>query len=231
MTETEYDPDDIAAWHIMRLMEQTRTEFIIAQILASIYVSSEMNGPEIKKFEQQISEFTVQLLLDPSDIWDALLPGGTGLPDFRIVPVEKGENMEDWDQTENWYLINIYRNPRMSWDDDGEEFNPVAEQRAKPDESVLNLAGTVRDRLNYVAETTRVPVDELAAHITEPTNGGMWLMTIEQAEGILALEAADKKLNYMTDAFNFETDYQTIQDEMANAGQDFGRELENHRAS
>lgn len=92
--------DAMAAWLILQLAEQGRPHEVVAQFMASWLMSSDLDQAEISGWRldwQRVQDRAFELCLDPSEIWDGLLPGGpnNGLPPFEIIDGNEWAKLHD----------------------------------------------------------------------------------------------------------------------------------------
>lgn len=81
--------DDVkAAFLMLEMSEQGRPVEIASQYVASYIHSGGLDADEIRSFVGQIFARTSELLADPAEIWDGLLPGGPS-PDHGYEVVDK----------------------------------------------------------------------------------------------------------------------------------------------
>lgn len=77
--ETGYNPPSpnvYAVYHMLQLAEQGRPVEVAAQYIASWFLSGELTGADIVDELDKIRERTMDLMLNPQNVWDGLLPGG-----------------------------------------------------------------------------------------------------------------------------------------------------------
>lgn len=82
---TPPDPKKLAVYHILQLAEQGRFEEVVAQMVASAVVASGDSGDEAYGLRTKITRRILDLIIDPSEIWEGLLPGGPGVDEQGFV--------------------------------------------------------------------------------------------------------------------------------------------------
>lgn len=69
------DSEKLAVYHILQLAVLGRYEDTIAQMIASYTLAADSRAGEFNEFVSQVNELAMDLLIDPSEIWEGLLPG------------------------------------------------------------------------------------------------------------------------------------------------------------
>jgi hypothetical protein len=235
--------DKLDAYHLLCLAESGRPVETTAQWLASWFLSGELNGKEIDQEVKQIWARTASLLLDPSEVWETLLPGGpTSLSETYVTMTSsEWKHLKDLEVAQDepvasravdlepqdpyHYVVSIWKHQ----DIDGPA-EVIDTARDHFTESPLNLADVVIEemtvqnrRRNYLQK------ENMFAWITHRESGRDFIMEWEQANVIKDLEGVIKQIEDITSdhpEFNvaipdFSDEFQGIQDQMAIAGEEF----------
>jgi len=92
-----------AVFHILQLAEQGRFEEVVAQMVSSLALGGEMGGGQIFLMWDTIARRTLDLMMDPSAIWEGLLPGGPGnvddLDNFNLITTREWLGLKNSTET------------------------------------------------------------------------------------------------------------------------------------
>lgn len=99
--------DHKAVFHILQLAEQGRFTAVVAQMIASLIHGGEFTAPDVLQLREQILEETLDLMLEPSEIWNGLLPGGPvdANARFALLDIEDVKDLEHLEQE----LVDLYK--------------------------------------------------------------------------------------------------------------------------
>lgn len=112
---TPPDSEKLAVYHILQLAEQGRFEEIVAQMIASVIVASDGGGDEAYDLRTTIMKRVLDLMLDPSEIWEGLLPGGTGSIElFTTMQVEYADKLMQRERNVE-EIVSIVGQPEEAW--------------------------------------------------------------------------------------------------------------------
>lgn len=146
----EVNAETMAASLIIKLSEIGFSMWnLLAQMAASFVVSADNNSAELFELERKTSEEVLNLLMDPSQIWEGLLPGSVGpgheWPEWEMIDQDKKDRLErayntiltlqdDWG-TRGWEdaeLIDVTRKKLIDygWIDHIEPVNQKGDQFA-----------------------------------------------------------------------------------------------------
>src|SRR4051794_39695428 len=87
MTSNVITDEQRAVFFILQLAEQGRFDETIAQMIASAILASDGGGDEMYQLRSRITTRMLDLIMDPSEIWDGLLPGGPGPHNSDLLTV------------------------------------------------------------------------------------------------------------------------------------------------
>lgn len=213
----DHDAEKLGSFLLLQLAQiGFRMEYIVAQFIASYLHSAEFDhglGAPFQESMFDIEKNVVNLLTDPSNVWDGLLPGGPGIGEqFLIISADSTEptaHEPNGIVDEYTYLISIIIDPRIRHD---ETNNLIEDAQKVTSTSPLNLAQHVWDRIDRIDKTGKWPAEELSAWITHRASDQDFLMTFDQAEGLLSLEKAQIRLELhdMDDMFQAEYEQMSI---------------------
>lgn len=111
------------------------------------------------------------------------------------------------------YSLSIIIDPRVRHDNTTDRMSDAEMVHV---ESPLNLAEEVWRKIDMLDQRNVWPAEELSGWITHHESGKHFIMQFDQATGIQALEEAQVKLS-----LDLSDEFQSIQDEMAIAGQEY----------
>jgi hypothetical protein len=266
MTSNVITDEQRAVFFILQLAEQGRFDETIAQMIASAILASDGGGDEMYQLRSRITTRMLDLIMDPSEIWDGLLPGGPGPHNSDLLTVitmdEYGKldqarrNVEEIvdivggapdkgvhiivDELDLYFRKEGLVTPHvtMAHEPNGIDkyeyqisiiVNPFVKHGRKTDvievaedwegESPLNAARYVIDAMERIdnlpsGHAKQWPCEELAARIYHRGSDQTFIMTYDQAIGIVALEEASERLATL----QFDDSFQAIAEEMGEAG-------------
>jgi hypothetical protein len=211
------EQDRLASFHILELANQGRVEYVIAQMLSSMFITSNMDRREKLSCIESIIEFETRLEEHQNEIWPALLPGG--IIDDLPYDVVKRENHIEMIDTSKHVISFFGRRNKGEW-------QLLKDAVTRYSESPLNFAEEIKHEIMKLVNASTFPEDnsdgwtrnEIIAWITHVSSGADYTMTWTQANDIGTLDELSHR------GFDMDDHFQMISDNMFVDGRRFAAE-------